>query len=70
MLSRMTVIRKFRRLLVPVNCFIERETFQGAEEIALKFLKEENWLLIALEEGYEVNEYDYEGDPEGLEVYK
>jgi hypothetical protein len=53
-----------------VNCFIERDTFQGAEETALKFLKEENWIPIALEEGYEVNEYDYEGDPEGLEVYK
>lgn len=53
-----------------VNCFVEAETFVLAEEIALKFLKEKCWNPIVLEESYEVTEDDYEGDPEGLEVYK
>jgi hypothetical protein len=53
-----------------VNCFVEAETFDLAEEIALKFLKEESWLPITLEERWEVTEEDYENDPAGLEVYK
>lgn len=52
------------------NCFIERKTFELAEEVALKFLEEECWIPIKLEEGYEVTESDYIGDPKGLEVYK
>lgn len=52
-----------------VNCFVEAETFDLAEGIALKFLKEERWTPISLEEGYEVTEDDYDGDPEGLKVY-
>jgi hypothetical protein len=53
-----------------VNCFIEAETFDLAEEMALKFFKEECWIPIKLEEGYEVTKNDYVGDPNGLEVYK
>ena len=46
-----------------VNCFVERETFDLAEETALKFLKEECWIPVALEESWEVTEKDYEDDP-------
>jgi hypothetical protein len=53
-----------------VNCFVEAETFELAEEIALKSIIEEHWLPISLEESYEVTENDYENDPKGLEVYK
>ena len=53
-----------------VNCFIERETFDLAEQIAIKFLKDEYWIPIELEESYMVTEEDYAGDPKGLEVYK
>lgn len=52
-----------------VNCFIEAETFDLAEQIALKFLQSENWIPNALEESWEVTENDYENDPKGLEVY-
>ena len=52
------------------NCFIEAATLELAEEIALKFLKEEQWLPITLEESWEVTEKDYDNDPKGLEVYK
>lgn len=51
------------------NCFIEAGTFELAEETALKFLREESWLPITLEESWEVTEKDYEDDPKGLEVY-
>jgi len=53
-----------------VNCFVERETFELAEETALKFLREEKWTPIKLDESWEVTEEDYENDPKGLEVYK
>jgi hypothetical protein len=53
-----------------VNCFIENETFDLAEQIAIKFLEDEYWIPIELEETYEVTEDNYVGDPEGLEVYK
>lgn len=53
-----------------VNCFIERQTFELAEEVALKFLKEKCWVPVKLEESYEVTEADYVGDPKGLEVYR
>jgi hypothetical protein len=52
-----------------VNCFIEAEIFDLAEQIALKFLQSENWIPSALEESWEVTENDYENDPKGLEVY-
>ncbi|HEX7902669.1 MAG TPA: hypothetical protein VF487_02240 [Chitinophagaceae bacterium] len=53
-----------------VNCFIEAETFDLAEETALKFLTTENWRAIGLEESYEVTKDDYFNDPKGLEVYQ
>jgi hypothetical protein len=53
-----------------VNCFVEANTFEEAEETAIRFLREENWVPIALEESWEVTEKDYENDPAGLEVYK
>jgi hypothetical protein len=53
-----------------VNCFIETETFELSEETALKFLREEKWTPIKLDESWEVTEEDYENDPKGLEVYK
>lgn len=53
-----------------VNCFIEADTFDVAEKISLKFLENENWIPLVLEESWEVTEKDYENDPEGLEVYK
>jgi hypothetical protein len=53
-----------------VNCFVEAESFDVAEETALMFLKSHYWIPIALEEGYGVTEDDYVGDPDGLAVYK
>jgi hypothetical protein len=53
-----------------VNCFIEAETFELAEQTALKFIAAENWKAIALEEGYEVTEADYVDDPKGLKVFE
>jgi hypothetical protein len=53
-----------------VNCFIENETFDLAEQTAVKFLEDSFWIPIELEESYEVTEDNYVGDPEGLEVYK
>jgi hypothetical protein len=53
-----------------VNCFVEADSFDTAEAMALKFLKSQYWIPIALEEGYEVTEDDYVGDPAGLEIYK
>ena len=53
-----------------VNCFIEAEALELAEETALRFLKEEKWIPITLDESWEVTEKDYDNDPKGLEVYK
>ena len=53
-----------------VNCFVDAETFDIAEAMALKFLRSHYWIPIALEEGYGVTEADYVDDPAGLEVYK
>lgn len=53
-----------------VNCFIKAETFDLAEEIALRFLHDHFWLPVSLEESWEVTEKDYENDPEGLELYQ
>jgi hypothetical protein len=53
-----------------VNCFVLSETFERAEEKALKFLRQENWVPITLEETCLVTEADYKNDRHGLEVYQ
>jgi len=53
-----------------VNCFVEANTFEKAEETAKRFLKNESWVPIALEESWEVTAKDYENDPAGMEVYQ
>jgi len=53
-----------------VNCFVLSETFEQAEETALKFLRQQNWTPINLEETWEVTEADYENDPKGMAVYQ
>ena len=49
-----------------VNCFLETKTFQLAKKTALKFLREEKWLLIKLEESWKVTEKDDKNDPKDL----
>ena len=53
-----------------VNCLIEADKFEVAEETALKFLHDEQWLPVCLEESWEVTENDYKDNPKGLESYK
>lgn len=53
-----------------VNCFVESDTFDTAEKMAIQFIRNHHWAPIDLEEGYEVTEADYDGDPNGLEIYK
>ena len=53
-----------------VNCFVLSEAFNHAEETALKYLRQENWMPVNLEEAWEVSEKDYQDDPEGLSVYQ
>jgi hypothetical protein len=53
-----------------VNCFVLEATFERAEEIALRHLRNDDWIPISLEESWEATELDYVDDPKGLEVYK
>lgn len=53
-----------------VNCFVEAATFDAAEKTALQYIRNQHWAPIAFEEGYEVTEADYDGDPNGLDIYK
>jgi hypothetical protein len=52
------------------NCYILSESLESAEETALKFLEQEGWIPIRLEDNWEVTEDDYAHDKDGLEIYR
>ncbi len=53
-----------------INCCVVAESQFNAQKIALKEINNQNWLIIELEEGYDVFEEDFIQNPNSLERYK